>query len=104
MGVALAAILFLTATAMVRNDPVALEARATAEMCAFSELVSQRCADAQNTWNDAIDGAWSVATLGLLSLAVSGLMFERPLPDGRWPSMVAEEERRAIQEAAREEE
>jgi len=97
-------ILFLTATYMVRSDPVALEARATAEMCAFSELISQRCADAENTWNDAIDGAWSVASLGLLSFAVSALIFERPLADGRWPSMLDEDERQALREAMREEE
>ena len=104
MGVALALILFLTATYMVRSDPVALEARATAEMCAFSELISQRCADAENTWNDAIDGAWSVASLGLLSFAVSALIFERPLADGRWPSLLDEDERQALREAMREEE
>lgn len=104
MGVALALILILTAVYMVRNDPAALEARATAEMCAFNELVSQRCADAQNAWDDAIDGAWSVASLGLLSLATSALIFERPLADGRWPSSLSDEERRALEAAAKEEE
>jgi hypothetical protein len=73
-------------------------------MCAFSELVSQRCADAQNTWDDAIAGAWSVASLGLLSLVTSAFVFERPLPDGRWPSMLDDEERKALEDAAKEEE
>ena len=104
MGVALALILILTAVYMVRSDPAALEARATADMCAFNELVSQRCADAQNAWDDAIDGAWSVASLGLLSLATSALIFERPLADGRWPSSLSDDERRALEAAAREEE
>ena len=89
---------------MVRSDPAALEARATADMCAFNELVSQRCADAQNAWDDAIDGAWSVASLGLLSLATSALIFERPLADGRWPSTLTDEERKALEASAKEEE
>ncbi len=104
MGVALALILILTAVYMVRSDPAALEARATADMCAFNELVSQRCADAQNAWDDAIDGAWSVASLGLLSLATSALILERPLADGRWPSTLTDEERRALEASAKEEE
>jgi hypothetical protein len=104
MGAALALILLLTAVYMVRNDPAALDARATAEMCAFSELISQRCADAQNTWDDAIAGAWSVASLGLLSLGISAVVFERPLADGRWPSMLSDEERKALEDAAKEEE
>jgi hypothetical protein len=73
-------------------------------MCAFSELISQRCADAQNTWDDAIAGAWSVASLGLLSLGISAVVFERPLADGRWPSMLSDEERKALEDAAKEEE
>ena len=67
----------------------------------FNELVSQRCADAQNAWDDAIDGAWSLASLGLLSLATSALIFERPLADGRWPSSLSDDERRALEAAAR---
>ena len=64
----------------------------------------QRCADAQNAWDDAIDGAWSVASLGLLSLATSAFIFERPLADGRWPSSLSDEERRALDAVAKEEE
>ena len=104
MGVAVALILILTAVYMVQNDPALWTPRATAEMCAFNELVSQRCADAQNAWDDAIDGAWSVASLGLLALATSAFVFERPLADGRWPSSLSDDERKALEAAASEEE
>ena len=96
VGVVVAVLLAAMAAWLVTNDAEALAARDIVAECAFSDLISDRCAQAQNDWNDAIDGAWSLASLGLVGLVLSAFVFERPLPDGRWPTSVPKDERRFL--------
>ncbi|MDA0877477.1 MAG: exosortase/archaeosortase family protein [archaeon] len=100
-GIAVAVVLAVLAALLVTNNAEAMAARDIVAECAFSDLVSDRCAQAQLDWNDAIDGAWSLASLGLLGVVVSAFVYERPLADGRWPSSLTDEEREALASEAK---
>lgn len=81
-----ALVLFLLAFGNITTNEEAQEARDTMEACEFANLLSSECGSAQQRWDDAIGYAWSLSALGLLTVAGTGLVVERPLPDGRWPS------------------
>ena len=84
-----ALVLFLLAFGNIATNEEAQEARATMEACEFANLLSSSCGSAQQRWDDAIGYAWSLSALGLLTVAGTGLVLERPLQDGTWPSTPA---------------
>ena len=93
----------------VTSNAEAMEAKRTAEMCDFSELITAQCQQAYNRWDDAIGYAWSLSALGLVFATTAIFTIERPDENGKWPSVVAkleaqeEKERLAKEEQEKQE-
>ena len=81
-----ALLLFVLAFGNITTNEEAQDARETIEACEFANLLSSECGSAQHRWDDAIGYAWSLSALGLLTMAGTVFVVERPLPDGAWPS------------------
>jgi len=71
----------------VNGNATAMDAKNVIDFCAFSDLTTPNCYDAQNTWDNAIQGAWSFAVLGLVIGAVGFYEIERKDSDGNWPEI-----------------
>ena len=56
----------------VTNNEEAMQAKETLDFCSSSISINQ-CMAAQNTWDNAINTAWSMAFIGLL-IAAGGLL------------------------------
>ena len=82
----IAALLFVFAMSSIYTDQEAIDARDTLAFCEFASQLSSECGDAQQRWDDAIGYAWSFSALGLLLMVGTGVVIERPLEDGSWPS------------------
>ena len=57
-------LLMISSFVWIGQNDEANEAKQTLEWCEFSELVSPSCQDAQATWDNAIETAWSIGVLG----------------------------------------
>ena len=60
--------LISSAYSVTTNDQ-AMEAKEILDFCAYSSIATNQCMAAQNNWDNAIDTAWSLATLGLIMAA-----------------------------------
>ncbi|MGB1660448.1 MAG: hypothetical protein ACPHHS_08130, partial [Candidatus Poseidoniaceae archaeon] len=61
----------------INGNSTAMDAKNVIDFCAFSDLTTPGCYEAQNTWDNAIQGAWSFAVLGLVLGAVGFYDIER---------------------------
>ena len=69
----------------VNGNSTAMDAKNIIDYCAFSELTTKNCYDAQNTWDNAIQGAWSFAVLGIVIGTIGFYDIERKDENGEWP-------------------
>tara|TARA_Y100000766_G_C18907354_1_gene606535 strand:- start:1611 stop:2663 length:1053 start_codon:yes stop_codon:yes gene_type:complete len=78
---------FVIAWFWVNGNTTAMDAKAVIDFCTFSDLTSPMCYEAQNTWDNAIQGAWSFAVLGLVIGAIGFYEIERKDEDGNYPTL-----------------
>lgn len=69
----------------VNGNSTAMDAKNIIDYCAFSELTTSNCYEAQNTWDNAIQGAWSFAVLGIVIGTIGFYDIERKDENGEWP-------------------
>ena len=76
---------FLISWLWINANTEATNAKEVIDYCKFSELTTGTCIEAQANWDNAIQGAWSFAVLGLV-LGTAGLYeIERKDASGDWP-------------------
>lgn len=89
---------FLISWMWINANADATEAKEVINYCEFSELTTGICIEAQANWDNAIQGAWSFAVLGLV-LGTAGIYeIERKDESGEWP----ERPTKAVKEPAQE--
>ena len=86
------AVMLFSSAYSVTSNQQAMDAKETLDFCAFSSLATNECIAAQNTWDNAISTAWSLAAIGLILAALTTIQFERRKPKVMWPSDLQEEE------------
>ena len=75
----------------VNGNSAAMDAKNVIDFCAFSDLTTPNCYEAQNTWDNAIQGAWSFAVLGLVIGTIGFYDIERKDSQGNWPEYASAE-------------
>ena len=76
---------FLISWMWINANADATEAKEVIDYCEFSELTTGICIEAQANWDNAIQGAWSFAVIGLV-LGTAGIYeIERKDESGEWP-------------------
>ena len=55
----------------------AMQAQDTLAFCSYSSIATNQCMAAQNTWDNAINTAWSLAGIGLLIAAAVAIKIDR---------------------------
>ena len=76
---------FLISWMWINANAEATEAKEVINYCEFRELTTGICIEAQANWDNAIQGAWSFAVLGLV-LGTAGIYeIERKDDSGEWP-------------------
>ena len=82
---------FLISWMWINANADATEAKEVIDYCEFSELTTGICIEAQANWDNAIQGAWSFAVLGLV-LGTAGIYeIERKDESGEWPERPTKE-------------
>jgi len=76
----------------VTTNENAMDAKETLEFCSFSQLSTSQCFEAQNRWDNSIDTAWSLCSIGLLIASFTIFKYERKDENGKWPSEIPLEE------------
>jgi len=74
LSVAFVLLIFFSILSIYAND----DATATREVlsnCNFSELVTPECEDAQRSWDDTIQTAWSLSMIGGIGLSFVGITY-----------------------------
>jgi hypothetical protein len=69
----------------INGNSTAMDAKSVIDFCTFSDLTTPNCYEAQNTWDNAIQGAWSFAVLGLVIGTTGFYEIERKDSEGNWP-------------------
>mgnify|MGYP001422553138 FL=1 len=96
---------FLISWMWINANAEATEAKEVINYCEFSELTTGICIEAQADWDNAIQGAWSFAVLGLV-LGTAGIYeIERKDESGEWPerpTKVVEEPTQATESKSKE--
>ena len=62
-------LMLISSAYSVTNNEEAMQAKGTLDFCSFSSISTNQCMAAQNTWDNAINTAWSMAFIGLLIAA-----------------------------------
>ncbi|DAC27845.1 MAG TPA: hypothetical protein HA327_07580 [Candidatus Poseidoniaceae archaeon] len=62
-------IMLISSAYSVTTNTQAMQAKETLEFCSYSSIATNQCMAAQNTWDNAISTAWSLAAIGLLVAA-----------------------------------
>lgn len=62
-------LMLISSAYSVTNNEEAMQAKETLDFCSFSSISTNQCMAAQNTWDNAINTAWSMAFIGLLIAA-----------------------------------
>lgn len=65
----LATLMLISSAYSVTTNDEAMEAKEILDFCAYSSIATNQCMAAQNNWDNAINTAWSLATLGLIMAA-----------------------------------
>jgi hypothetical protein len=70
--------LILLAIVNITSSQEAMDAKHMVDVCSFQDLVTSQCNDAQNEWNNQISSSWSLALVGMITLAGVGITIAKP--------------------------
>ncbi len=62
-------IMLVSSAYSITSNEEAMQAKDTLDFCSYSNIATNQCMVAQNTWDNAISTAWSLAGIGLLLAA-----------------------------------
>ena len=71
------ALMLISSAYSVTNNTQAMQAKETLDFCSYSSIATNQCMAAQNTWDNAINTAWSLAGIGLLIAAAVAIKIDR---------------------------
>ena len=74
---AFVALMLISSAYSVTNNTQAMQAKETLDFCSYSSIATNQCMAAQNTWDNAINTAWSLAGIGLLIAAAVAIKIDR---------------------------
>ena len=72
-----AGLMLISSAYSVTTNDQAMEAKEILDFCAYSSIATNQCMAAQNDWDNAIDTAWSLASIGLIMAAAVTINFKR---------------------------
>ena len=64
-----ALLMLISSAYSVTSNEQAMEAKEILDFCSYSNIATNQCMAAQNNWDNAIDTAWSLASIGLIMAA-----------------------------------
>ena len=70
-------LMLISSAYSVTTNSQAMQAKDTLDFCSYSNIATNQCMAAQNTWDNAISTAWSLAAIGLLVTAAVVIKIER---------------------------
>ena len=73
----LAGLMLISSAYSVTTNDEAMEAKEILDFCAYSSIATNQCMVAQNSWDNAIDTAWSLASIGLIMAASVTIKFNK---------------------------
>ena len=73
-------LMLISSAYSVTTNSQAMQAKDTLDFCSYSNIATNQCMAAQNTWDNAISTAWSLAAIGLLVTAAVVIKIERKEP------------------------
>jgi exosortase/archaeosortase family protein len=74
-------VIILSSIVSIYTNDEATDAKYELDWCEFSELTTPECQDAQQTWDNAIETAWSLSVLGAIGVVSVTVKIERPSKD-----------------------
>ena len=72
-----AGLMLISSAYSVTTNDEAMEAKEILDFCAYSSIATNQCMAAQNSWDNAIDTAWSLASIGLIMAASVTIKFNK---------------------------
>lgn len=70
-------LMLISSAYSVTTNSQAMQAKDTLDFCSYSNIATNQCMAAQNTWDNAISTAWSLAAIGLLVAAAVVIKIDR---------------------------
>lgn len=70
-------LMLISSAYSITTNTEAMQAKETLEFCSYSNIATNQCMAAQNTWDNAISTAWSLAGIGLLIAAAVAVQIEK---------------------------
>ena len=70
-------LMLISSAYSITTNTEAMQAKETLEFCSYSNIATNQCMAAQNTWDNAISTAWSLAGIGLLIAAAVAIKIEK---------------------------
>ena len=70
-------LMLISSAYSITTNTEAMQAKETLEFCSYSNIATNQCMAAQNTWDNAISTAWSLAGIGLLIAAAVAVKIEK---------------------------
>ncbi len=64
-----ALLMLISSAYSVTTNNEAMEAKEILDFCSYSNIATNQCMAAQNNWDNAIETAWSLASIGLIMVA-----------------------------------
>ncbi len=89
---AFVAIMLFSSAYSITSNEEAMNAKDTLDFCSFSSIATNECITAQNTWDNAISTAWSLAAIGLIVAAFTIVQFETRKEKTSLPDQLLESE------------
>ncbi len=75
-------LMLISSAYSVTTNSQAMQAKDTLDFCSYSNIATNQCMAAQNTWDNAISTAWSLAAIGLLIAAAVIIKVDRKITTG----------------------
>ncbi len=75
-------LMLISSAYSVTTNSQAMQAKDTLDFCSYSNIATNQCMAAQNTWDNAISTAWSLAAIGLLIAAAVIIKVDRKTSTG----------------------
>ena len=72
-----ALLMLISSAYSVTTNDEAMEAKEILDFCSYSSIATNQCMAAQNTWDNAIETAWSLASIGLIMAASVTIKFNK---------------------------
>jgi len=70
-------LMLISSAYSITTNTEAMQAKETLEFCSYSNIATNQCMAAQNTWDNAISTAWSLAGIGLLIAAAVAVKIDK---------------------------